>query len=54
MFILKIFDSMKNRPSGVGSGGGGVGGVGKFLRNFRNISEKFPGNFLKITGWPDN
>ena len=26
--------------------GGEVGGVGKFLRIFRKLSEKFPGNFL--------
>ena len=35
-------------------GVGGGRGVGKFLKNLRNISEKVPGNFLKITGWSDN
>ena len=32
-------------------GGGGVSGDGVWCRE---ISEKFPGNFLKITGWFDN
>ena len=40
-------------------GGGGVSGDGDWVGWVggvwcREISEKFPGNFLKITGWFDN